>query len=260
MKESHLSKLSRYSELVLYKTYADLRAETERTYLGFMWWIIEPIMHMLVFYVVFAVFLGHQQDNFVPFLLVGLAIWQWLVSCITHGSESILGYRSLMQQVHLPKVIFPIILILTDSSKFVFIFVVLLFYLWLSGFGITDKYLALPVLLLTQLLFITAITFFLAALVPFLPDLRFVVEKVLHATFFASGIFFEASFIPEQYRFYFYLNPMASIIEGYRNILMNNQWPKWEWILIIAVLSLIGTVLSMLLIRHFEYTYPKVTV
>ncbi|MEK7992071.1 MAG: ABC transporter permease [Thiotrichaceae bacterium] len=243
----------------MYKTYADLRAETERTYLGFLWWVFEPIMYMFVFYVVFAVFMGRKTDNFVPFLLIGLTIWQWMQACLAHGSESILGYRGLMQSVHLPKVIFPIILILTDSTKFIFIFTILLLYLWISGFTIGLPYLALPLVLLVELIFIMAVTFFLAAIVPFLPDIRFVVDKVLQAVFFASGIFFASESIPEQYQIYYYLNPMATIIESSRDILMYNQWPNWQLLFIIGFVSSIGLFLSIRLIAHFEYTYPKVT-
>lgn len=254
-----IQSILRYIELVLYKTYADLRAETERTYLGFLWWIFEPIMYMTVFYVVFGVFMGHKTDHFVQFLLIGLTIWQWMKSCLSHGSESILASRGLMQHIHLPKVIFPTVLILTDTVKFIFIFTLLLCYLWLSGFPVGIEYLALPVVLLVQLLFIMAITYLLAAVVPFLPDLRFVVDNVLHAIFFASGIFFSAQAIPQNYHFYFYLNPMARLIEDYRRILMYNQWPNWENLLIVSIIAILGIILGVGLIRRFEYIYPKVT-
>jgi lipopolysaccharide transport system permease protein len=234
--QTQLDTLSRYLELILYKTYADLRAEAERTYLGFLWWIFEPIMYMFVYYIFFAIWLGHKTDDFVPFLLVGLSIWQWLKSCLSHGSETILGGHALMQHVNLPKVIFPIILILTDSVKFLFIFSLLLIFLWGYGFDIGMPYFALPILLLVQLLFTTALTFFLAAIIPFIPDLRFVVE----------------------YRAYYYLNPIVNLVEDYRNILMYNAWPSWSTLFIITIFSIIGIRLCVRLISHFEYIYPKV--
>ncbi len=259
MKINTFEQIMRYTDLILYKTYADLRAETERTYLGFLWWIFEPVMYMSVFFVVFSIFMGHKTDNFVPFLLVGLTIWQWMKSCLSHGSESILGYRGLMQYVSLPKVIFPIILILTDTVKFIFIFTLLLGFLWLSGFSITQSYLALPILLIVELLFTTAITLFLAAIIPFFPDLRFVVENVLTAIFFGSGIFFSVSSIPPQYHFYFYLNPMANLIEDFRNVLMYNIFPDWHSLLVIGIISILGIWFSVYLISRFEYIYPRIT-
>jgi len=253
-----LNTLTRYLELILYKTYADLRAETERTYLGFLWWIFEPIMYMTVFYIFFAFLLGHQTDDFVPFLLIGLTAWQWLKSCLTHGAETILGAHHIMQQIHLPKVIFPIILILTDSVKFLFIFTLLLIFIWGYGFKIGWPYLALPVLLLVQLLFTTALTFFLAAIVPFIPDLRFVLENFLLAVFFISGIIVKADIVPLAYREYYYLNPIVTLIESYRQILMSNTWPNHWALLTIGIVALLGIWLGARLINHFEYLYPKI--
>ncbi len=255
---NYLNILSRYWELILYKTYADLRAETERTYLGFLWWIFEPILYMSVFYLFFAILLNHQTDNFVPFLLIGLTAWQWLKSCLSHGAETILGNQPLMQQVYLPKIIFPIILILTDSVKFLFIFALLLVFLWLYGFPIGLPYLALPVLLFTQLLLTIALTFWLAAIIPFIPDLRFVVENLLLALFFISGIVIKAEVVPEIYQPYYYLNPIVNLIEAYRHILMYNTWPNWSTLLLISLFSLIGIGLGSRLIQRFEHIYPKI--
>ncbi len=253
-----LNTLLRYIELILYKTYADLKAETKRTYLGFLWWIFEPIMYMSVFYLFFGILLGHKTDNYVPFLLTGLTAWQWLKSCISHGTQTILGASGLMQQVNLPKVFFPIILILTDSVKFLFILTLLLIFLWIYGYGINITYLALPALLIVQLLFAMAITFFLAAIVPFLPDLRFVVENVLLALFFMSGVMIRSDIVPEAYRDYYYWNPIVVIIESYRDILMHHNWPDGSALFLIAIISLICVWLGARLIARFEYIYPKI--
>jgi len=250
--------LRQYWELILYKTYADLRAETERTYMGFLWWIIEPVMFMGVFYVFFGLLLNQNKEGFVAFLLTSLTIWQWFKSCLSHGAESILGGHALMQQVYLPKIIFPIILIFTDSVKFIFIFSLLLVFLWLYGYPPSHYYAALPVLFLSQLLLIGAVSFWLAALIPFFPDLRFVIENLLLAMFFMSGIMIDASVIPKPYLFYYYLNPMTHLIEGFRHVLLRNTWPDFTALGFIAIFSLIGIGLAYLFIKRFEYTYPKI--
>ncbi len=255
----NLAKLSRYVELILYKTYADLRAETARSYLGFLWWIFEPVMYMSVFYVVFGLMLGHKTDNYVPFLLTGLIVWQWFKSCLSHGANTIIGSIYITRQVFLPKIIFPIILILTDTTKFLFIFSLLMIFLWLNGFFPSRYYLALPILFVVQILFTMGFTFLLAAIVPFIPDLRFIVENILMAVFFASGVFMSADVVPEKYHFFYYLNPMVSLIEGYRNVLMHGMWPNWLALLLITLFSLVIIFLSSFIIKKFEYIYPKVT-
>lgn len=258
MNTALLNRFSRYIELIIYKVYADLRAETERTYLGFMWWILEPIMFMAVFYMVFGVLLGNKTEDFVAYLLIGLTCWQWLKSCLSHGAQTILTGHILMKQVHLPKIIFPIILVLTDTVKFVFVFALLLVFLWLSGYSINTHYIALPIVLFIQFLFILGFTLLLAAIVPFLPDLRFVIENVLQAIFFVSGIVFSTEIIPPAYIDLFYLNPVAALVKAYRDILLYEQYPSGFSLGFIFIVSVAAIVLSTLIIRRFEYHYPKI--
>lgn len=248
-----------FLELVLYKTYADLKAERQRTYLGFLWWIFEPIMYMSVFYLVFGILFRQRGEHFVQFLLIGLVCWQWTRACLSHGANTILAGHHLMQRVHLPKLLFPSVLVLTDTIKFALIFVLLLIFLWSSGFTPGPAYLALLPLLLIQLLLTTGATLLLAALVPFVPDLRFVVDNLLHALFFLSGIFFSIDLVPEAYRTYFFLNPMAALIEAYRVILLHGQWPPPGLLLPALIVGLAMTAAGLAVIRRFEYVYPRIT-
>lgn len=248
-----------YLELILFRIYADLRAERERTYLGFLWWIFEPVMFMGVFVIVFGVGLRHGGPDFVPFLLVGLVDWQWFKSCISHGGGSIMSNSRLIKQVYLPKIIFPIITILTDTVKFAFILVLLMGFLWLNGYHFGAALLALPVLLLMQLLLICGLTLLVSALVPLFPDFRFIVESALLAGFFMSGVFFSAAQLPAELRPYFYLNPMASLIDSLRAVLLHNQWPDWGALGTIGVLSVVLIALGYWVLARLDYLYPKIS-
>ena len=86
----------RFMDIVLFKAYADLRAERERTYLGFVWWIFEPLTYMFVLWLAFDVILSRGGEGFVLFVLVGLVPWQWFKSTVTHGANSVLAARKLI--------------------------------------------------------------------------------------------------------------------------------------------------------------------
>lgn len=237
---------------------AGLRAEASRNYLSFLWWVLEPLFSMLVFYIVFGLLFQRGTEDFVPFLLVGLVSWQWFVNTVKHSMTSIYGNGRLMNHVDLPKVIFPSIVIVMDLVKFSFVLILLMVFLWLYGFDINSAYLALPLVLGAQLLLTTALSYFVAAIIPFIPDLRFLIDTLLQLAFFASGIFYSGQSIPEQYQFYFYLNPMATLIEDYRNILLHNSWPDGSSLLVIALFSLAGVYGAQALIRRFDYFYPRI--
>ena len=175
----HWSVDRRIWDLISYKTYADLRAEASKTYINYLWWVIDPVLGMLVFYLVFGLLFKRDGEGYVAFLLSGLVVWNWYRQTIGHAGNTILNGKGLMNQVHVPKIVFPLVTLLTDLTKFAFVFILLLIFLWISGYWPTPAYLALPLLLLVQLLLISALAVLLAGLVPYLPDLRFLVDNLL---------------------------------------------------------------------------------
>ncbi len=248
-----------YLELILYKTYADLRVESERTFIGVLWWIIDPIVTMLIFYVVFGVVLERGSPDYVPFLFTGLVPWRWFTSSLPHAGNSLLQGRGLMQQVYLPKVVLPTVTILTDTVKFAFVFVVLLIFLLVYGCPLGLSCLALPLVVLVQMLLVAAASYIVAALVPFFRDLTFVVDYTLRLLFFVSGIFWSIDAVEnEQYQHYLRLNPIASLLDAYRGILLEGEWPSASPLLWIGLVSLGGIYCGVRFMARNDWNYPKV--
>jgi len=251
------SRWSRYRDLVLYKTYAELRTESERTYVGFLWWIVEPVLSMFVYYLVFQVIMQRRTEDYVAFLFVGLVPWRWLATSVTHGASSILSERSLMQQVYLSKLVFPTVSLLTDTFKFLVVFVLVLAFVVISGFGVGPQYLALPLVLVVQLFLITGLTTLAAAVTPFLPDIRIVLSNLIRLWFFLSGVFWDVKSFSAEMQHYLRLNPMTVVIESYRDILLYDSWPAVGKLLMIGALGLLGCAAATVVVRRFDFVYPK---
>lgn len=247
-------------DLVIYKTYADLRAEAAKTYINYLWWVVDPLLSMLVFYVVFGLLFQRGSEGYVAFLLVGLVIWNWYRQTIGHAGNAIVAGQGLMNQVYVPKLVFPTVTLLTDLTKFTLVFSLLLVFLWLAGYPPGLTYLSLPLLLLVQLLLISSLAFALAGVVPYLPDLRFLVENLLQLQFFVSGVFFAAQDIPEQYHGLFYLNPMASLIEDYRLVLLEGSWPHWGRLTIITLCASLMLGFAMAWIHAHDRDFPRTVI
>jgi lipopolysaccharide transport system permease protein len=244
--------------LILTKAYGDLKSEAEKVYLSYLWWIVEPLLRMSVYYVVFGLLFQRGTQDYVPFLLIGLVPWRWTSSAITEGAGSLVNGKNLMRLVYIPKYFFPAVSLVTQSFKFLVVFLILLVYLACSGRPPGLAYLSLPLLLLAHLLLIAGASFLLSALYPFLPDLRLAVDTALGLGFFVSGIFFEASTIPAQYHRLFFLNPFAHLFQAYRDILLHQRPPELSALplLMLAGLGLLG--LALLLLRRWDRHYPKV--
>jgi lipopolysaccharide transport system permease protein len=244
-------------ELILFATYAELRAERARSYLGLLWWIIEPAMNMGTYYLVFAVILKSGGPDYVPFLLIGLTQWQWFKSCVSHGSYSIWQHLPLARQVKLPLQVFPSVQILADTVKFLFIMLLLLVVLWISGYPPNITYFGLLPVLLAEMVFVTAATYIVAALVPLVPDLRFVIEQVLQVGLFLSGIVFSLDGLPDWLRRWFILNPIVELVDAGRGILMRAQWPDWYALGRVALISLALYAFGTFLITRLTPRYVK---
>ncbi|WP_419632453.1 ABC transporter permease, partial [Thiolapillus sp.] len=148
-----------YWQLILYKTRADLKMEAARGYMGMLWWVLEPVLYMGAFYIIFAVALQRGGENFVPWLLTGLVVWKWFDTTVRMSLNVITAGKGLMSQVYLPKVFFPAVVILKNSVKFLVTLVLLLLFLLVYGMPLGWSWLMVPVLLLVQLLLICGVTF-----------------------------------------------------------------------------------------------------
>ena len=247
-----------YLDLVWYKAYADIRVEASRGYLGTLWWVLEPLLFMFVFYLVFGFRFEGEGEDYVAFLLVGLVAWRWFDNTIKLGANSLVWNEGLMRQVYVPKIVFPTVTVVTNTVKFLFALATLLVFLLLYGIDPGSTWLLLPVLLAVQLFLILTSAWFISAVVPFLPDLRVIIDSGLLLLFFMSGIFFSLDSIPDPVGTYLRLNPMAILIESYRQILIQGVLPDWGMLGFVVAFSVIILLVSVRLHARYDRQFPKI--
>lgn len=251
--------LLHFLSLVQIKVAANLKNEISRYYLNYLWWIIEPILSMLTLYIVFGIMLNRGTKDFIPFLLVGLTTWNWFSRSLNNSANSIYSAKNLMVQVNIPKIFFPLVTIFQDTFKHMFATSLILIFLGLYSKVFTMTWICLPVLMVIQFALIAACAIPCAMIVPFVPDLRFLISTSLSLMFYASGIFFDISkFVLPEHQFFVFLNPMAGIIREYRNILLYATWPDWiylGWTMLFAVTLL---VIDLWVLRKLDHIYPRI--
>lgn len=248
-----------FFDLLIYKTEANLRTEVSRYYLNYLWWVIEPVLMMGVFYVVFGVFMSRNTENFVAFLLCGLTFWNWFARSINNASASIKQGQGLMMQVDIRKVFFPMEVVLRDCFKLMFTLGLLLVFLVFYPTPISATWLALPLIMAVQLCLVAGGAILCAAVVPFVPDLKFIIGTALHLMFFGSGIFFniESIVLPE-HRSIMYLNPMAGLLKAYRQILIYDVWPDWFYLAKVLLFAMLLLTFSLWLVFRLDHIYPRI--
>ena len=182
--------------------------------------MMEPALFVCVFYLVFEMGFRRGEGNFVPYLLCGLVPWKWFDGTVRSASTILPASVGLMQQLYLPKLLLPLAVVVTNTLKFGIILVILLLFLWVFGTDVFNPAIIyLPLVLFVQLLLIIGVSGLASALVPLLPDLRYVVNYGLMMLFFMSGIFFSLADMSPQAQQILMLNPMLLVIDAYRAVL-----------------------------------------
>jgi lipopolysaccharide transport system permease protein len=245
-------------EVFFTKLAFNLKSEAAKTYLSYAWWLFEPVLTVTIYYVVFAVFLSTKTPDFVIFLVCGQIPFLWFSKSVTNSSNSIVAGRGLINQVSIPKPFFPMLVVFQDAFKQIIVFTFMFTLFAVYGLEVSWVWLNTIFVILSQLLLIAAISLLVAAITPFLPDFKFLVATGMMGLMFGSGIFYDykTTLLPEHQQI-FLMNPMASLINNYRLILIDNSLPDWNALADICLFSFIVIVAMALFFRKTDKLYAR---
>lgn len=247
-----------FINLLIYRSAAELKSEGTRTYAGYLWWILEPLMSLAVYYVAFKYILHRETENFAVFLFTGIVIYRFFAGTVTRSAGSILSGHGLMQLVYLHKSVFPLSVVLVNLVKFMVTMVLLIGVIWVSGNGPSWSYFALPLLIFIEVLFIAGVSLFFAAVTPFFPDFQLILGTIMHLLIFLSGVFHRLDTLSPGLKKLITLNPMAALIEQFRGILLEGRWPVFTSLIPAVCESFVILLIGGLLIHRYNRIYPKI--
>lgn len=224
-----LRELQHYRYLLRNLISRDLKARYKNSVLGILWSILNPLFLMIVFTILFSVLANNQIRDYPIFVLTGLIPWNFFSGSLTSGTTSITGNSGLVKKVYFPRELLPTAALLSNLVNFLFAFMVLVLFLYIFGIGLTIHALWVPLILVTQLIFTLGLVLLLGSLTVFYRDVLMILEVVMLAWFFLTPVFYSLEMFGNTatvlgYTFYpaqllRWLNPMASIIDGYRTVL-----------------------------------------
>jgi len=249
----------RLLELIWTKAIFNLRSEVQRNYLSYGWWVLEPLLHMVIYYIVFGLLLNHGGKNYPVFLLTGLIPWMWFMKAVNGSSNSILTGQNLLLQVSLPSIVFPLVTVLQTTLKQIPVFLLLLGFLWAQGYGPGPQWLALFPLIIVQTLITTSFGCAVAAIIPFARDLSYLVPTGLTFLMFLSGVFYDYRDISPEWQHLFLSNPIAFLLKSYREVLIDGVLPTSFVTLIGWGVGSVFTCIALLLIyKRLRYVFPRI--
>ena len=255
-----LESFTKYRELLSELTMREIKQRYKQSVLGYAWVILNPFFQMLVMAFVFS-FIMRIPNLGVPypiFLYAGLLPWTLFANSLGSASNALVGNAGLITKIYFPREIFVISTIIAKIVDFLLalsIFVAFMFYYHLS---VNWNILCVIPIFAIQQLFTYGISLFLAAANLFYRDIQYLLGLVILIWMYLTPVIYPTELFPDKYRWIFQLNPMAVIINAYRQVVLGGGMPNIQSLGIALILSLIILVGSYKFFKKLEGIFADI--
>lgn len=221
-----VSAFQRYGYLMRQLVARDFKTKYKRSVLGVLWSFLNPLLTMMVQYIVFSTLFKSDIPNFRLYLLSGIVCFNFFSEATGMALQSIVGNASLITKVYMPKYIYPVSRVLSSAINLLLSLIPLLAVMLLTGTPVRSAILLLPFGLICLVGFCIGMGFILSTLMVFFRDTQFLWGVVSMLWMYATPIFYPESIIPAQYMVIYKCNPMYHIIRFVRIVLINGVSPE----------------------------------
>mgnify|MGYP003768669213 CR=1 FL=1 len=253
-----LSHASEYSDLVKHLAIRDLKLRYERSALGFLWTLVNPLVMIGIYSFVFSMVIRMGVDRFPLFLVPVLLPWNFLVRCISVVAPIIWQSGYLINRASFPSESLIFSGMLSAFSEFCLEMGLFVLILVLMGAPIFPGALILPLVMLMHLVFVTGVVFFFALGFVYYRDTQYISPIIMTAWFFLTPVFYPVSYVPEQYRFLYQMNPAVHIAACFRDPLYSGTLPPWSTLGIAAAFSISLFVFGWILFTEHKHEFAEV--
>ena len=257
--------ISSRRRLIAYLVRADLKKRGADTLLGNLWWVLDPLLTMLVYVILVSIILRSTLPSYPLFIFCAILPWKWFTSSIMDAVTCITTRERVIKQVHFPKIVLPVAATVGGVANFAFGLIPLgVMMVLLYRDNITPWLLLIPVVAVVQYVLTLGMAIAASALTVFYRDIGNVAGHLLRIWFYLSPALYGTDQIERlaadhpQLFFIYNLNPFAALFESYRNLIYYGTAPTWGMLGLVLVEALILLVISVLLFRRLEPAFAKV--
>lgn len=224
----------RYRQMLESLVLTDLRVRYKGSVLGFFWTLLNPILMLLVYSVVFKYVVRISMENYTAYLFIGLSAWYLFNGTLLTGSGVIIRNAGLVKKIYFPKEILPLSVVLGATVNYLFSLIVLFPILIYSGIHLGWNLFYFPLILLVYIIFSFALCLIVSCLNVYFRDLEHILGILLMAWFYLTPIVFTSEMIPSDLKWVFNLNPVKTIIVSFQDIFFYNHSPDIRNLLLVT--------------------------
>lgn len=251
--------------LIRYLVRANMKRTHGDTFLGQLWWIIDPLLQMAIYFVLVSVILRRDTPDFPLFIFAAILPWKWFATTLSAASVSITGREGLIRQVQFPKLVLPAAATLAGTVSFGFGLIALAMMYLFFLHRLSPTVLLIPLIGAVQLVFTLSLAVLLAALNAFYRDVQNVLGHALRLWFYLSPTLYSLDQITHAptIRSLLGLNPMAPILESYRDVIYGTEaggqaLPDFVGLGLVLLFSLLLLTLAVGLFKRVEPAFARI--
>jgi lipopolysaccharide transport system permease protein len=237
--------LKEYRDLFYFLVWRNIKARYAQTILGFSWAILNPLIQIVIFTVIFGKVAKIPTDGIPYFLFSSVAIipWSYMSQSMSGSSQSLVSGQNMLGKVYFPRLIFPLTAVLSNLVNFGISMGIILGVIIYYRVTPTWNLLLFPMLVMMMIGIAAGVGMWLSSMAIRFRDLRFVMSFLIRMLMYSAPIIYSASSIPENYRILYSLNPIVAVIEGFRACLLGTPIPWlyiWPGMIPAAILFISG--------------------
>lgn len=249
-----------YRELLFFLVWRDIKIRYKQTVIGAGWAIIQPLMTMVIFTVVFGNFAKIPSDDlpYPIFAYTALVPWTYFSQAISRSANSVVASANLVSKVYFPRLIIPTSAAMAPMVDFGLAFVVLLGMMAYFRIVPTWGIVTLPLLVLVAFVTALGVSLWFSAINVRYRDIRHSLAFLVQFWLFASPVAYPLSLVPERWRLLYSLNPMVGVIEGFRWALLGKAAPDIGPMTISGVVAVVLLFGGAFFFKRMERTFADV--
>lgn len=264
-RRSRLGELLHFRQLIVLLVVRELKVRYKRSVFGILWTMLNPLLLMLVYTVVFATIMRSPQRNFAIFLLSALLPWLFFSVAVLQGLNSILVNQELIRKVRVPQAVFPLAVVGSNLVNFALSFVPLLLLMGVLRQPFTAALLFVPVGMLLLTLFTSGVTLLFATFTVFFRDVRHLAEVALQMLLYLSPVFYDLQMLGQHDQWWFRgfrlllrLNPLSYLVPLVRDPVYYGRLPALHVVAVASASALVSLVVGFFVFerlsaRHIHY-------
>lgn len=250
--------MQHFIDLIVVITQKEIKVRYKNSFFGYLWSIGHPLAFAFVFFIAFKVIMKVQMENYTLFLITGLFPWQWLANSVNISPMIFLTNASIIKKVNFPRNIIPFTTVLNDTIHFILSIPVIVFFMFIyhKSPGFTWLY-GIPLLLSIQFLMIYGISLFISSINLFFRDFERLTGILTMLLFYFTPIIYSETMIPEKYKFFINLNPIAPLMISWRNLFLNNTLDPASLMASLGY-SILAFIIGYLVYRKLSWKFAEV--